>query len=333
MSHVGAEMCSPAGQAIPEAAIERTTSLCQQCYRKIPAELFVRDDDVWMRKRCPEHGPHEALYWRDARLYKEMHDIVGDYAFCTTHHCLDGVACDRCLDKPYNIILDVTTRCNLQCPVCFADANNPHSADPTIDEMMGRMPKAKRGFFGKLRRPNITILGGEPTMRKDLPELIRRLCAAGYIPRLYSNGVRLTNDAYLDELWDAGLRWMILQFDGFDDDVSERLRGERHHAHKMEVIRKVTERGFKMQLGSMMVAGLNTKYAGDIIRFVGHHPKLFWMSLYPNSAQVRFDPSLKDTHVADMYAELERTTQGRITAADFIRSMRLLSFAYKVLRT
>ena len=46
MSHVGAEMCSPAGEAIPEPAIEHTTSLCQQCYQKIPAELFVRDNDV-----------------------------------------------------------------------------------------------------------------------------------------------------------------------------------------------------------------------------------------------------------------------------------------------
>jgi uncharacterized radical SAM superfamily Fe-S cluster-containing enzyme len=315
------------------AVMERTTSLCQGCRKRIPAELFERAGDVWMRKTCPEHGPHEALYWRDASLYKRMHDVVGDYAFCTTHHCLDGVACDRCVEKAYNIVIDFTNRCNLQCPVCFADANNPYSVDPSVDDIIARLPKVKEGFFGRLRRPNISILGGEPTARKELPELIRRLCALGYIPRVSTNGVRMTNDAYLEELWNAGLRWVILQFDGFDDDVSERLRGERLHEKKLEAIRKLTARGFKVQLGTMMVRGLNTKYAGDIIRFVGRHEKLFWMSFYPNSAQSRFDQALKDTHVADMYAEIERTTGGRITADDFVASMRLFAFAHKILRT
>lgn len=320
-------------QSTQPPAFESTTSLCQHCHKRIPAELFERDGDVWMRKQCPEHGHLEAMYWRDASLYKKMHDVVGDYTFCTTHHCLDGIACDRCVDKAYNIVIDFTNRCNLDCPVCFADANNPYSVDPSIDQIIARLPKVKEGFFGKLRRPNISILGGEPTTRKDLPEFIRKLCALGYIPRVSTNGVRLTNDAYLDELWDAGLRWIILQFDGFDDDVSERLRGERLHDHKMEAIRKLTARGFKVQLGTMMVRGLNTHFAGDIIRFVGQHDKLFWMSFYPNSAQSRFDADLKDTHVADMYDEIERTTEGRITAADFVASMRMFAFAHRLLRT
>lgn len=313
-------------------AFEHTTSLCHECHRKVPAELFEQDGDVWIRKTCAEHGAFATRYWRDAKLYRQMSDIVGDYRFCRTFECLDGVECDRCITKAYNIMLEVTNRCNLDCPVCCSDANNPYSRDPSIEQILSRLPAAQPGLFGRLRRPNIVLFGGEPTVRKDLPQLIRALVDRGYIPRLATNGVRLTNDKYLDELWNAGLRWIILQFDGFDDDVSQRLRGERLQGHKMEAIRKLTARGFKVQLGTMMVRGINTHYAADIIKFVGAHDKLFWMSFYPNASQSRFDPTFGDTHTADMFAEIERTTEGRITAADFVKSMRVFAWAYKLLR-
>jgi hypothetical protein len=165
-----------------------------------------------------------------------------------------------------------------------------------------------------------------------LPDVIRALVERGYIPRLATNGVRLTDDAYLDTLWDAGLRWIILQFDGFDDDVSQRLRGERLQQQKMAAIAKLAARGFKVQLGTMMVRGVNTKYAADIIKFVGKHDKLFWMSFYPNASQSRFDAEIRDTHTADMFAEIERTTEGRVRAADFVRSMRMFAWANRLLR-
>ncbi len=317
--------------ARPEC-IERTTSLCHHCHRKVLAELFERDGDIWIWKSCPEHGEFESCYWRDAALYRAMSDVVGDYRFCRTFECLDGIECDRCLQKSYNIMLEVTNRCNLDCPVCCSDANNPYSRDPTIEQILSRLPAVRGGLLGRLRRPNIVLFGGEPTVRKDLPQLIRALVSRGYIPRLATNGVRLTNDAYLNELWDAGLRWVILQFDGFDDDVSQRLRGERLQKQKMDAIDKMTARGFKVQLGTMMVRGVNTHYAADIIRFVGAHDKLFWMSFYPNASQSRFDAVLGDTHTADMFAEIERTTHGRITPADFVRSMRVFAWINKFLR-
>jgi uncharacterized radical SAM superfamily Fe-S cluster-containing enzyme len=321
-----------AASAGSEGAIEHTMSLCQHCHKKVPAELFERDGDIWMRKRCAEHGELEALYWRDATLYRSMSDVVGDYRFCKTFECLDGVECNRCLDKAYNLMLEVTNRCNLDCPVCCSDANNPNSADPSIDQIVSRLPPTRRGLLGKLRRPNVVLFGGEPTVRKDLPDVIRALVERGYIPRLATNGVRLTDDAYLETLWNAGLRWVILQFDGFDDDVSQRLRGERLQKQKMEAIGKLAARGFKVQLGTMMVRGVNTHYAADIIKFVGAHDKLFWMSFYPNASQSRFDAGLKDTHTADMFAEIERTTAGRIRAADFVRSMRVFAWANRLLR-
>lgn len=340
--------------ALPLATEERvlrpTQSLCPDCKQVRPAQLFVRTggpadrprqagseragDDVWIRVDCPEHGRAESKYWQDAQLFEELDEVVGDYVFCRSFECLRGVSCDRCLDKTYNIMLEVTNACNLDCPVCCADANSflAHR-DPSIEEILGRLPPAETGPGGRLKRPNIVLFGGEPTVRKDLPELIEALVGRGYIPRLATNGVRMTDESYLRRLREAGLKWVILQLDGFDDDVSELLRGERHQADKLRAIERMVEHGFKVQLGTMMVKGVNTHYADDLIRFACSHDRIFWLSFYPSSAQSRANLSSGETHVADMLAEIERHTEGRIRARDFVATMRLLRRLERVLRT
>ncbi len=330
-----------------EPILKSTQSICTHCKKIVPAELFVRSralatgtdpmpratEDVWMRKLCVQCGPREDLYFHDAALFREMDQVVGDYTFCRTFECLKGVPCDRCLDKSYNIMIEVTTRCNLDCPVCCSDANTIYSKEPSIDQMIDRLPEPRRGPFGKLRRPNIVLFGGEPTVRKDLPELIRRLVAKGFIPRVATNGVRMTNDAYLKTLREAGLKWVILQFDGFSDDVSELVRGERLQARKMEAIEKMIAHGFKVQLGTMMVQGVNTRYAHDIIDFVIKHPRIFWMSFYPHASQARALLGTHETPTAMMLQEIERHTRGRITPQDFVDTMKMLKAANVALGT
>ena len=48
---------------------ELTRSICPVCLRVIDAHILLRDNKVFMRKRCPEHGLFEALIYGDARAY------------------------------------------------------------------------------------------------------------------------------------------------------------------------------------------------------------------------------------------------------------------------
>jgi pyruvate-formate lyase-activating enzyme len=320
-------------------SIRATQSLCSTCQGVVPAELYARPaedeatrDEVWMRKTCDTHGEEEVRYWRDAQLFSQLDEVVGDYTWCDTFECLKGVECDRCVDKSYNIMLEVTTRCNLDCPVCCSDANNLYSEPPTIEQILSRLPPARTGLMGKLRRPNIVLFGGEASVRKDLPELIEALVERGYVPRLATNGVRMCDERYLERLRKAGLKWVILQFDGFDDDVSELLRGERLQAMKLEAIEKMTAHGFKVQLGTMMVKDVNTNYAGDLIRFVTSHKDVFWLSFYPHAAQARSLLPTKQTFMSEMLAAIDEQTEGRITRDDFLATLKWLGRAHKVLR-
>ena len=48
---------------------ELTRSICPVCRRVIDAHVVIRDNKVYMRKRCPDHGPFEALVYGDADVY------------------------------------------------------------------------------------------------------------------------------------------------------------------------------------------------------------------------------------------------------------------------
>ncbi|MBI2890231.1 MAG: radical SAM protein [Nitrospirae bacterium] len=315
-----------------ETAVHRTHSICPQCERVVPAVLAAEVSGMTVRSSCPDHGPRKALYWKDSALYHDLTKIAGRDAWCTTFECLKGEACDECLEKTYNIMIDVTQRCNLDCPVCFADANQISRPEPTIDEIRSRLPPAGRNFWERVRQPNVVLIGGEPTMRKDLPALIRTVIERGYIPRLSTNGLRLGDPAYVNTLWEAGLRWVVVQFDGFDRDAEQRFRGAAFLEAKLRAIRTLSERGFKIQLTIMMAKGVNTPQIGEILRFLGREPNVFWASLYPHTYQSRAKLPDEETHVSDMLDEIERYTGGRIRRGDFLVTMRVLAGLHRLLR-
>ena len=51
--------------------ITTTESLCPECLKKIPAHYLVENNNVYLSKTCPEHGPYRTLVWRDAALYEQ----------------------------------------------------------------------------------------------------------------------------------------------------------------------------------------------------------------------------------------------------------------------
>jgi uncharacterized radical SAM superfamily Fe-S cluster-containing enzyme len=48
---------------------ELTRSICPDCLKVIDAKILLRDNKVYMSKRCPDCGPFEALVYGDAEAY------------------------------------------------------------------------------------------------------------------------------------------------------------------------------------------------------------------------------------------------------------------------
>jgi uncharacterized radical SAM superfamily Fe-S cluster-containing enzyme len=93
---------------------ENTISMCEHCYRHVPANKFEKNGQVWISKTCPEHGYHECLVEIDSKFYQEQ---VYDKR------------------RPNSYWLDITNRCNLDCPHCYQMPDNM-SKDPSINDLI-----------------------------------------------------------------------------------------------------------------------------------------------------------------------------------------------------
>ena len=186
-----------------------------------------------IRKTCPEHGMTVEKYWEDYDMYMKMrkYDYDGrgldnpDYASKGKNCPFDCGICERHKSHSGLINVVVTNRCHLGCWYCFFFAKDGEPIyEPTLDELYG--------MFRKLRTQKpiasnaIQLTGGEPTLRKDLPEIVRRAKEAGFDQiQLNTTGINLGFDPDLMvRLRYAGVSTLYMSFDG----VSKRANPKNH---------------------------------------------------------------------------------------------------------
>ena len=180
--------------------VKKTLSTCPICDKMVNADIIRRGDDLYITKECEEHGFFDTLYWVDSDLYEKVAKIVNG-AECDSLHCVectDHIRFSACLT------IDLTKRCNLECPVCYANANEGGSDEPTREQIIQRLAAIRSKI-----KPNIVLSGGEPTLREDLPEIISGIIEKGYVPRVVTNGILLQDDEYVKALAESGLLSLI----------------------------------------------------------------------------------------------------------------------------
>lgn len=249
----------------------RTRSVCPECLATIPAERFAIDDTVYLDKTCPTHGRVVTPVWRGLRSY-EMWSRSPRAAALPVSAATDIVEgcprdCGLCADHRQQsccVLIEVTSRCDLVCPVCFASAGR-HGVDMPIGDIGLALDKLRAGS-GQV---HIQLSGGEPTVRDDLPEIVALVRAKGFdFVQLNTNGIRIGREpAYLAALVDAGLDCVFLQFDGVSDAVYKQLRGRNLLADKRLAIASARTAGVGVVLVPTLVPGINTGEIGAIVDF------------------------------------------------------------------
>lgn len=253
-----------------EKQIRTTRSLCPVCFRNLPAYMVEQEDgQIFLTKSCPDHGEFSVPVWRGRVDFHQWVQYARPLKEADGLHCPEHCGiCSGHQSGTCCILLEVTRRCNLRCRFCFADGGT-QEADPTMDELKG----AVRDLVRQCGQPLLQLSGGEPTLRDDLPELIRFAKEAGcsYV-QLNTNGIRLAEDpAYTEALAEAGLDIVFLQFDGTNDKIYEYLRGERLLEIKTQAIRVCSDLRIGVTLVPTVVPGVNVQDLGRLVRFAREH--------------------------------------------------------------
>ena len=251
-----------------------TQSLCPECIRVIEARVFDENGRVMMEKTCPQHGFFRDCVSSDTRLYLKMENwSFGDNRGVTNPAIPNATRCpDQCglcsMHTSHTVLsnVDLTNRCNLTCPVCFANANAAgYLYEPSLEQVR-RMLEALRGEQPVANRI-VQFSGGEPTIYPHFFEVLRMAKEMGFSHlQAATNGIMFTDLEFAMQAKEAGLHTLYLQFDGVCEDTYKRVRGESLLEKKMQAIENVRKAGMKICFVPTIVKGLNDDQIGDIVR-------------------------------------------------------------------
>lgn len=255
--------------------IKKIKSMCSECLKILDVEVYEDQGKIMISKECEEHGLFENTYWSSSEIYKEAADYGQEgEGISNPQTKVDGECptnCGLCSDHESHTILgliDVTNRCNLLCPVCFANAAVSGSLyEPTFEEIRQMLQNLRNNL--PVPAPAIQYAGGEPTVRKDIVELVKLAREEGFThTQIATNGIRLAKRPELvHDLKEAGLNTVYLQFDGVTEEPYIQIRNKNLLAIKLEAIENCRKEDMGIVLVPTLVKGVNDDQIGKIIKF------------------------------------------------------------------
>lgn len=269
ITHTGAPI-TPLPAGLPKT----TDSLCPECTNVIPALIFEENGKAIMEKTCPEHGPFRDIISSDVKLYLKMEQWqfgdnrgVSNPAMAKAVNC--PTDCGLCSIHHSHTVLanvDLTNRCNLTCPVCFANANTAgYLYEPDL-ETVRKMLQALRDekpVAGRI----VQFSGGEPTVHPNFFEICSMARDMGFSHvQAATNGILMSDLEFAQKAAESGLQNIYLQFDGTTDDVYLKVRGEALLEKKLRAIENCRKVGIKICFVPTIVKGINDHQIGDIVR-------------------------------------------------------------------
>ena len=311
-----------------EKIIGETQSLCPKCMSRIPAAKVERHGNIYLKKECPTHGSFNVLIWRgDAKSFTdwEQFGTNGCPPTKTLTPSEKGCPydCGLCRSHKVNactMVLEVTSRCNLVCPVCFAGSGKGSANEPGLDTFKEMF----QTVFDSVGPCTIQISGGEPTLRDDLPRIIALGRKIGFDHILLNtNGIRFAKDIeYIRRLKESGLSAVYLQFDGVSDDVYRFIRGKNLLGIKTKAIDNCANERMGVVLVPVLIPKINYHQIGDIFRFAKERiPIVRGIHFQPISYLGRYPAMPLDEDrmtIPDVLNALVKQTNGELQLEDFL---------------
>lgn len=264
-----------------------TQSLCPECYAVVPTKIIKRNNRVYFRKTCSEHGSREDFICSDASRYDLVEtSLPAKLPAETFVEPQNGCPydCGLCSEHEQHTcigVIEITDGCNLTCPMCYAGSapGKQHKSFEEIKAAVDSLVKAEG------RAEVMQMSGGEPTLH---PELVRSVEYALSQPVDYvminTNGIRFANDEeLLEQLKPFQDRLEIyFQFDSLEDEQITQLRGQSGLLEtKLRALDRLAAFGFNVTLVATLQSGVNDAAPAELVEFAKHRPEVTGLSFQP----------------------------------------------------
>jgi uncharacterized radical SAM superfamily Fe-S cluster-containing enzyme len=273
-----------------------TLSLCPECLRRVDAKIVFENGNVYMLKRCNEHGNSKVLIADDIEYYKNMRHYnkpsETPYTFNTKTDYGCPYDCGLCPDHEQHsclTVVEVTDRCNLTCPTCYAGSSPTYGRHRTLEEVKAMLDTIVKNE----KEPDVVqISGGEPTIHPQFWEIMDY---AKSLPirhlMLNTNGIKIAKDfAFAERLKTYAPDFEVyLQFDSFENAVLQELRGADLTDVRKQAIDNLNTLNLSTTLVVVLQKGLNDGEIGKIIEYALKQKCIRGVTFQPTQIAGRLD--------------------------------------------
>lgn len=258
----------------PYLFYDTTSSVCTTCLRPVEAKILIQDNHVYLEKWCPAHKTERVLISDDADYYRLCREVYVKSPEMPEHFSTKmeygcPYDCGICPDHMQHScvsVVEITERCNLSCPVCYAESTPSHGRHASLEEVISMLDTVVESEG----EPDVLqISGGEPTIHADFFAI---LDAVQERPvrhlMINTNGLRIAKEPeFVSRLsqYKPDLE-IYLQFDSLQENALENLRG----AHLVDIHQAALEQLEKHNISTTLVMtvkrGLNDEEIGEVIQ-------------------------------------------------------------------
>lgn len=295
-----------------------TQSLCSTCLRKVDAKIIFQDSNVYMLKRCPTHGTEKVLIATDIEYYKNIRNYNKPsempLKFNTKTHFGCPYDCGLCADHEQHsclTVVELTDRCNLTCPTCYANSSPTYGRHRTVEEVERMLDI----IIANEGSPDVVQLsGGEPTLHPNFFEILK-IAKSKPIKHLMlnTNGIRIAKDfEFAKELATYMPDFEIyLQFDSFKPEALTKLRGKDLTDIRTKALENLNKLNLSTTLVVTLQKGVNDDEIGKIIEFALQQPCVRGVTFQPTQIAGRlenFDPATDRLTLTEVRSEILKQT-------------------------
>ncbi len=304
--------------------LESTISICNECLGKVEAKIIRKKWGIFIKKLCPIHWIQEEILEENPKYYYKKNLYYKPWTACETQTTYNKWCPRDCWLCPHHEqhtciwLIEITNKCDLWCPTCYANSWNWDFLDiKTIEKMMDFYQETEYNKADILQ-----ISWWEPTLHPEIIEILKLAKNKNFkYVMLNTNWLRIaTDEDFVKKLWEIKLGFEVyLQFDWFKDSTYKKLRWKNIFEEKIKAIKNLHKYKVPITLVSTIENWTNDDEINDIINFWLKEDYIRWINFQPVAFFGRWNHNTKNRITLSwIIDEIESQSDNFIKFDDFI---------------
>jgi len=232
--------------------LRKTKTYCPFCVTDVEGEVILQGNDVLLRHLCPEHGNFDFKLSSNGECYSDLDSFFFK---------LKGFTPQGRITMSW-VLTNYT--CNMNCSYCNLQAQIPYYDNLGLEDFKNILDN-----FKHYRK--ICLAGGEPTVNEKIFEIIKMATGRGVITAMATNGLKLTDDAFLKQIISSGLNEVRLSIHTLTPETNLPI-SNNFYKEKLDALKCLERYNMPTILSPIIFKGYNEDQVVECLEYAKDKP-------------------------------------------------------------